>query len=92
MINKMGLLNGKTVLITGASRGIGKAIAQNFVKEDAIVCAVSRNSEDINKWTELDPKYMNVDAMSVDVSDEASVKRCIMDIKKKIWTFGYIGQ
>ena len=37
-------LNNKKVLITGASRGIGLAIAESFLQEDARACLVSRGS------------------------------------------------
>ena len=38
-------LHGKTALITGASRGIGLAIAQRLVDEGARVCVTARRSE-----------------------------------------------
>lgn len=42
----MGLLEGKTAIITGASRGIGKAIAECFVKEGAKVAFTYLSSEE----------------------------------------------
>ena len=37
-------LNNKKVLITGASRGIGLAVAESFLQEDAKTCLISRGS------------------------------------------------
>ena len=37
-------LDNKKVLITGASRGIGLAVAESFLQEDAKTCLVSRGS------------------------------------------------
>lgn len=42
----MGLLEGKTVLITGASRGIGRAIAMTFASEGANI-ALTNITEDV---------------------------------------------
>lgn len=42
----MRLLEGKIAIVTGASRGIGKAIAQEFVNQGATVCFTYMSSEE----------------------------------------------
>ena len=43
----MGILQGKTAVITGANRGIGRAVVEQFAKEEAKIwaCARKYNSE-----------------------------------------------
>ncbi len=50
----MGLLEGKVALVTGASRGIGKAIAQRFVNEGARVAFTYLSSEEKAKALEAE--------------------------------------
>lgn len=48
MISIMTSLNGKTALVTGASKGIGKAIAIAFGEAGANVVATARNEQEID--------------------------------------------
>ena len=45
----MGSLNGKVAIVTGASRGIGRAIAETFVREGARVIICGRKHETLDQ-------------------------------------------
>lgn len=68
----------KNIVITGTSRGIGFQLAQQFADAGHKVFALSRNSAPIKAI-----KHKNIIALSVDLSDENSIKKAIEDIKQK---------
>jgi 3-oxoacyl-[acyl-carrier protein] reductase len=72
-------LKGKTALITGASKGIGKGIAERFAEEGAKVVIASRSLTALNEVKkELNGKgYEDVLAHPVDVRDPDSVEAMV---------------
>jgi NAD(P)-dependent dehydrogenase (short-subunit alcohol dehydrogenase family) len=78
----MGKFEGKTVLITGASRGIGFALAQAFDREGAKLILVARNRGPLAQAAErLSGTVMSVPA---DVTNPGEVKQLLATVKKKI--------
>jgi NAD(P)-dependent dehydrogenase (short-subunit alcohol dehydrogenase family) len=73
----MGRLEGKSVIITGAGSGIGRAASLLFAKEGAKVIAVDR-TEGVNETVEMVKKAGGTaDAAQADAGSEKDVIACI---------------
>lgn len=82
----MGLLDGKVALITGASRGIGKAIAVKFASEGADVAVTARHMLP-ETVAELESYGVKVLAFDSDASDFAAAEQVVKDVMA---AFGHI--
>ena len=84
----MGLLEGKVALITGATRGIGKGIAEVFAKEGAEVAFTYAGSVDKAKALEEElGKITKVKSYQSDASDYDAAQQLAADV---IGDFGKI--
>lgn len=74
-------LSNKRVIITGASRGIGRAIATAFAAEGARVAVCARSQDDIAAvGTALAASARAVIARAVDVTDSAGVAAFVTEV------------
>lgn len=78
-------LNGKKALITGATKGIGRAIAELFAQLGAEVLVVARNESDVNYFVdELNARSFNAHGIAADVTIPDDRKK-IIDFADVIW-------
>ena len=81
----MGLLDGKVALITGAARGIGKAIAIKFAQEGADIAFTDLEINDVAKQTiaELEAFGHKVKAYASNAADFEQTHQVVEDIQKE---------
>ena len=77
------VLEGKTALVSGGSRGIGRAISELFYKEGAKVIIMSRNAEKLAQAAkEIDSKNEGrCIAIPCDVGNKESVDKAMAEVK-----------
>ena len=77
-------LTDKIAIVTGASRGIGKSIAETLEKAGAQVMCVSRHLEDVQKIADnLGNAGSEAMGFACDVSDTKSVTSLVQSIIEK---------
>ncbi|MFF5143802.1 SDR family NAD(P)-dependent oxidoreductase [Streptomyces sp. NPDC013157] len=77
-IGPAGLLDGKVVFITGASRGIGAAAARLFAAEGAAVVLAARSTDALDRIVkEIRADGGTADAATLDLADSASIRAAV---------------
>jgi len=81
----MALLAGKVAIVTGASNGIGRAIAERLAKDDAMVVVNYGKSVEKAKAVvaEIESKGGQAVAIHADMSKLSDVRRLVNDTVKK---------
>lgn len=80
-------LQGRNALITGAGKGIGRALAIELAKEGVNVGLVARTKEDLDKVAqELSAWPVKVVTAIADVADMAEVNAAVAEIKSGLGT------
>jgi 3-oxoacyl-[acyl-carrier protein] reductase len=76
-------LTGKVALVTGASRGIGRAIAGRLAAQGALVIAAARGDNARASADEIVAAGGRAEALTLDVTDAAAVEAAPGDIVKR---------
>ncbi len=81
----MGALDGKVVFVTGAGRGIGRAIAGRFAEEGAIIAAAARSENEINGvCDEINTAGGRALPVQMDLRSEESIKQAVAKAQQEL--------
>lgn len=83
----MGRLQGKTIVVTGAGRGLGRAFAERAVQEGAAV-AIGEIDGTLAEKTAIEMRENGAEVVAVqtDISDEASLARFAAIVQERFGT------
>ena len=82
-LSPIGLLTGKVVFITGASRGIGAAAARLFTSEGAAVVLAARGAEALERIVDgIRADGGVADAVVLDLADRASIRAAVDRVRQ----------
>src|SRR4051812_24859580 len=75
-------LTGQVALITGGTRGIGKAIARRFLDAGATVILTGTKVEEVARLNNENTEPERVSYLQVDFTDQASVTKFTAEIQE----------
>ncbi len=78
----MGDFSGKVAIVTGGTRGIGKATVLAFLREGAKVATCGRREENVKSLVD-EAKSDNLLALAIDINEKDNMKRLLDETLKK---------
>jgi NAD(P)-dependent dehydrogenase (short-subunit alcohol dehydrogenase family) len=89
----MAMLDGKSGIVTGAARGLGRATAERLCEEGARVALVDINADGVHKAAaELSAKGYQAVTIVADVSDEAETERVMRETEANFGRIDFVHQ
>ncbi len=80
----MGALEGRRIVLTGVSRGVGLETARLFLREGAQIVGVARDAERLERARrELDPEGRRLSVVAVDLTDPEAPSTVLNAVEKR---------
>ena len=78
-------LGGQVAIVTGAGRGIGRAMAQELARAGASVAAVARSEDQLTETvTLIEGTGGRAIAIPADVTDQQAVERAVAETERQL--------
>jgi 3-oxoacyl-[acyl-carrier protein] reductase len=76
-------LSGRVAIVTGASRGIGRAIAQQLARQGAIVIAAARGENARPAVEEIESAGGRAEVLALDVTEQGAAERAVAEVLER---------